>query len=314
MISPYQEHVNEMDLDQSDEHMWLIKDGLYLSGISALNSTSLKKHNIRTVLSVISEPLLTSEKLDYIKYHEICVDDLSDSDLLTHFEETNTLIQQSLEQNKSVLVHCLQGVSRSSTIVIAYLMARFRLSAQEMFDHILPNKPDIKPNNGFWMQLALYERLGHSLDLKNPLYRRYIYSCLVNRLWSHVKNLSQPMPLEDLDERCKFYLECLNQETSYSRIKFRCRQCRKILFNQDRVLRRRDSQYHICILNWIACDSQYSNQAGRVHCPKCAKKIGRFQWSLPRLYQIKEIITDDIGFEYSTIFVINSDCVDKFAD
>ena len=61
-----------------------------------------------------------------------------------------------------VLVHCQEGISRSSTILIAYLMARQGLSLQDAYGWVKAQRKQIFPNLGFWRQLDLFERtLAH---------------------------------------------------------------------------------------------------------------------------------------------------------
>ncbi len=45
--------------------------------------------------------------------------------LSTYFDQTFEFIDKHLETT-NVFVHCLAGISRSSTVVIAYLMRKFR--------------------------------------------------------------------------------------------------------------------------------------------------------------------------------------------
>ena len=42
--------------------------------------------------------------------------------LSQHFEDTWTFLEEARGQGAKVLVHCVAGVSRSATVVIAYLM------------------------------------------------------------------------------------------------------------------------------------------------------------------------------------------------
>ena len=49
------------------------------------------------------------------------------------------------------------GISRSSTTVIAYIMARDKVSFQTAFDMVREKKSDISPNYGFRKQLMDYQ-------------------------------------------------------------------------------------------------------------------------------------------------------------
>lgn len=51
-----------------------------------------------------------------------------------------------------VLVHCLMGVSRSATLVLAFLMITEGLTLQEAVAAVRPHR-DICPNPGFLQQL-----------------------------------------------------------------------------------------------------------------------------------------------------------------
>lgn len=65
-----------------------------------------------------------------------------------------------------VLVHCMVGMSRSATCVLAYLMINRKMSAAEAIRTVRMHR-DIHPNEGFLQQLA---------DLDNELKRDRIYN------------------------------------------------------------------------------------------------------------------------------------------
>ena len=50
-------------------------------------------------------------------------------------------------------------VSRSATVVIAFLMNEKNFSFQEAFDHVKKRRPCIRPNEGFVKQLQLLEHI-----------------------------------------------------------------------------------------------------------------------------------------------------------
>ena len=53
----------------------------------------------------------------------------------------------------NVLVHCQAGVSRSATIVIAYMMRKYQYSMDVAVDRVKKRRPYIDPNKGFMKQL-----------------------------------------------------------------------------------------------------------------------------------------------------------------
>jgi len=48
-----------------------------------------------------------------------------------------------------VLVHCHMGVSRSATVVIAYLMKYFHMTHREAYNFVKKKRSVINPNEGF---------------------------------------------------------------------------------------------------------------------------------------------------------------------
>lgn len=77
--------------------------------------------------------------------------------LSAYFQDTNTFIHNAISEGGCVLVHCFAGVSRSASIVIAYLMKDQQLSYQSAFTLVQNRRPWINPNPGFLAQLKRYE-------------------------------------------------------------------------------------------------------------------------------------------------------------
>lgn len=61
-------------------------------------------------------------------------------------------------QKKGVLVHCLAGISRSVTVMLAYLMAHRQLTLNEAYNMVLKRKANIDPNFHFMQQLHSFEK------------------------------------------------------------------------------------------------------------------------------------------------------------
>jgi atypical dual specificity phosphatase len=60
---------------------------------------------------------------------------------------------------KRVLVHCVQGMSRSASVVLAYLMSRERKTFKQAWEHVTALRPVVKPNPGFIIQLLELEKI-----------------------------------------------------------------------------------------------------------------------------------------------------------
>jgi len=64
----------------------------------------------------------------------------------------------SARQSGAVLVHCEQGISRSATVMIAYLMFIEKLDARAALNKLQDARPQVAPNSGFWKQLKKWEQ------------------------------------------------------------------------------------------------------------------------------------------------------------
>jgi hypothetical protein len=100
----------------------VIDDFLYHGDLGhASNIGLLTKLDIRHIINVCDCELETiiKEKFNvlWINLH----DELR-SDIKKHFDETNQFLYNCKQKNEKVLVHCQMGISRSSSIVLAYLM------------------------------------------------------------------------------------------------------------------------------------------------------------------------------------------------
>lgn len=74
------------------------------------------------------------------------------------------LIDSYLKDNKQVLVNCFAGVSRSTTIVIAYLMYKNKWSVYDAISYVRCKRVIIEPNYGFICQLYNMQDKLHNLD------------------------------------------------------------------------------------------------------------------------------------------------------
>ncbi|KAL0107682.1 hypothetical protein PUN28_014766 [Cardiocondyla obscurior] len=88
-----------------------------------------------------------------IKYLGLQVKDLPSEDISKYFYTAANFIDEAISVKGKVFVHCMQGVSRSATCVLAYLMIKRNMLAVDAIRLIRANR-DVHPNTGFLRQLA----------------------------------------------------------------------------------------------------------------------------------------------------------------
>lgn len=97
-----------------------------------------------------------------------------------HFDECLDFIGEAVGNNSAVLVNCWAGVSRSATIVIAFLIRTMCLNYLEAFETVRKARHWINPNKGFREQLMRWsESLGRDLSMDHV--SSYEYARLVLR-------------------------------------------------------------------------------------------------------------------------------------
>ena len=134
-----------------------IIEGLYIGDIVASNNLNLlKEKEISVVISLIDEDIEHQK----IEYHKFPIEDNRNENITKLFEQTNKLIDVALHENKNILVHCHNAVSRSVTIILSYLMST-KLTLREAFCLVKNNRTSTftRPNIGFAKQLVKYEAL-----------------------------------------------------------------------------------------------------------------------------------------------------------
>lgn len=84
------------------------------------------------------------------------------SQMAAHFEKAVEFMKEALRNKKHrVFVHCQMGISRSTTLVLAYLMMARRFTLYEGYTLCQKSRPRIRPNDGFFEQLKALEMKVH---------------------------------------------------------------------------------------------------------------------------------------------------------
>lgn len=129
---------------------------LYLGNVDIANEYDfLKEKKIALIIDLSLENYKVS--FPSIEHVRIPIRDKENSDILQYFDNNTKLIYNYLHQERNVLVHCVMGVSRSCSIVAAYLIRYYNMSRDDAIDFIQKRRSCVKPNPGFMQQLKEFE-------------------------------------------------------------------------------------------------------------------------------------------------------------
>lgn len=131
-----------------------ITDHLFLTGVGGMTKENFRKNHIDFVVNITTEAPFWED----VESMRLPLEDDPSTDILPYMNTAVDRINEAIERrNAHVLVHCVAGVSRSATIVIAYLMKYKRMSLKGAFNFCYNLRPVVRPNNGFMRQLINYE-------------------------------------------------------------------------------------------------------------------------------------------------------------
>ncbi len=142
-----------------------ITDKIYISGEEgALEFEKFLKENINTVLSITDSPPKYSEELN-INHKIMNFEDCLSQNIIPYIKECIEFIENS---NK-ILIHCSCGISRSPTIVIAYLIWKTHSSFNQVLNFVQSRRSSIEPSIGFIKQLKNFEKIikKNGYDIQN---------------------------------------------------------------------------------------------------------------------------------------------------
>lgn len=140
----------------------IIKNKLYLGDMFDVNdSDTIKNKNISCIVCVAEGLKITNTPPNVMVYKYKFSDDYS-CNISLYFDEIGEIIHKE----NIVLVNCVAGMSRSATIVIAYIMKYYHLDLKTTFISVKNKRNRICPNKNFMKCLLDYEL---SLFGKNSL-------------------------------------------------------------------------------------------------------------------------------------------------
>ena len=122
---------------------------------AAHDLVTLKKYNISHILNLACN--VNNCYPDDFTYLTIELLDLPEFPILDACHQAIDFINVAINSCGCVLVHCNAGISRSATVVLAYLMKTQGMNLCNAYALLHSKRPCICPNHGFMIQLKTYE-------------------------------------------------------------------------------------------------------------------------------------------------------------
>jgi protein-tyrosine phosphatase len=133
-------------INQIDNLLWIG------NASAAQNVDLLREKGIQNVLCV--HPAPHGPEFDGIRRLIVPFGDLETENILDSIlEQCLTYIDSCITRGESVMVHCQAGVSRSGSIVVAYVMRSNDWHFDQALRYCTVKRPCIWPNPGFEKQL-----------------------------------------------------------------------------------------------------------------------------------------------------------------
>lgn len=133
------------------EHKGRIDNNILSKALQIEVAENLKNTDFHT-FSLGTEPVTQCEVL------ELAFQDYDTIDLLGAIAAGLPVMNRTRNKNKTILVNCAAGISRSASTVIAHLMVYEKLSLIESIRKLRKARPIVLPNIGFLVQLMRLER------------------------------------------------------------------------------------------------------------------------------------------------------------
>ncbi|XP_028409928.1 dual specificity protein phosphatase 22-B-like [Dendronephthya gigantea] len=176
--------------------------GLYIGNFrDSKDKAQLTSNNITHIVSAHEN---AKELLQEYKYHCVQAEDFSGQDLTPFFKDSAVFIHKARCEGGNVLVHCLAGISRSTTLTVAYIMAVTDMEWTEILKSVKCSRSVVDPNPGFKRQLNEFGKSEELKALKRELKHDFNNTVFEdeNYLRQVIKNMAETEPklLQEYEE------------------------------------------------------------------------------------------------------------------
>ena len=154
--------IGKITTDKYPSEIYIEEGGFKLflgAGHHARRTEVLDELRITYVLNVAAHEIRTEELYgDRYKCMRVNMEDEETFAISEHMDGALRFVDEARVNGAGILVHCAAGVSRSATVVIAYLMSYHKWPLKKTANYVYQRRPWIYPNSGFVAYLLEHEK------------------------------------------------------------------------------------------------------------------------------------------------------------
>jgi len=129
---------------------------IYLTSVYGATKENVLRKKITLLINAAQE--LPKQDIPGVEVIKLFLDDTPYAIINVYFDRIADKIAEHVNRGGKCMIHCVLGVSRSTTLLLAYLMKHKSMNLRHAHEYVLARRSCIRPNPGFWRQLVDYEK------------------------------------------------------------------------------------------------------------------------------------------------------------
>ena len=143
-----------MEIKAKQNYSYIIDKLLYYGNKKpALNDEELSNIGIKAIICLLPKDSQIQHDPNKFIVLNINTEDSILCSLNEWAQKTSDFIEQNINENKPIYVHCAQGISRSTACILHYLMTKKGMTLKESFNMVKSKRIVASPTVGFFKDL-----------------------------------------------------------------------------------------------------------------------------------------------------------------
>jgi atypical dual specificity phosphatase len=146
-----------LKVEDVDVYLGSLDDAMNNEALSELNITctiDCASAQSEQALKLQGKTHIVRQQNDSLIRFNIPAEDHPRYKIAQHFDEVSSYIDLGIRENRNILIHCMQGLNRSATLLAAWLVKARAFTLLDAIDLISGLRPGVFSNKGFLRELV----------------------------------------------------------------------------------------------------------------------------------------------------------------